>query len=135
MKDGIVPGIVLAGLVALAGVYVFVLHREDAPTPPPVTSVVTPEGTFLKVTPSLSVKVQDDIPENPQLLCSKCYKPFPRNDGYVIPTYNERLKSYVGTYLCENDVKAAVGAARVRYAAHDSEEELGGFSRSCVVVG
>lgn len=117
---------VVAALAACAalGLYGLSMSQKAPPKPP---------DAYLQVTPSLSIKVAEDVPEDASLLCSKCYKPVPRREAYVIPTYNEGSQSYNGSYRCESDVKATIAETRAQYAAHDTDSNL--FSFFAVLTG
>jgi hypothetical protein len=69
------------------------------------------------------IKVTDDIPADAELMCSVDYKPYPRAEMHVVPTYSPDLKRYVGSYRCNQHWKAAIAETRARFAANPTDEE------------
>jgi hypothetical protein len=81
----------------------------------------------LHVTPDVSVHVAASVVPNAEYLCSKCYHAFPASKMHVVPTQDEQLGAYVGSYRCDEHWKAAVAETRARIAADASVDEVGGM--------
>lgn len=64
-----------------------------------------------------------ELPANAELMCSADYRVYPRAEIHVVPTYNQDLQRYVGSYRCNADWKAALSETRARFAAHPTDDE------------
>lgn len=84
----------------------------------------------------LGIKVaQGPIPEDAQFMCSADYDVHPVSELHVVPTYNEDLGRYVGSYRCNKDYKAALAETRARFRANPTEDEGGGILQVFVERG
>jgi hypothetical protein len=78
---------------------------------------------MLQVAPGISIEVVETIAPDSEFLCSKCYKTYPVANVHVVPTYNDSLRRYVGSYRCNDDWKTAITETRLRFLSHKSDDE------------
>jgi hypothetical protein len=68
--------------------------------------------------------VLTEIPDDMQFMCSADYETHPVSQLHVIPTYNEHLDRYVGSYRCDRHWAAALSETRARLRADVGTDEL-----------
>lgn len=139
MKNGVI--VLLA--FAAAGVFVAAIVRSDRRQATERAEVAELEARraanarpkVVEVAPGLSVEVTSSMPPNAQLLCSKCLHPFPPSKIHTVPTYDDHLGRYVGSYRCDDHWKAALSETRARITADASVDEVGGMLEVLVSRG
>lgn len=63
------------------------------------------------------------MPADAEFMCSADLGVHPHSELHVVPTYNQDLQRYVGSYRCNADWKAALTETRERFAAHPTDDE------------
>lgn len=73
------------------------------------------------------IEVADPIPEGAEFMCSADLEVVPRAELHVVPTFQESLKRYVGSYRCNKHWKEAIAETRARFAKNATENEGAGI--------
>lgn len=116
---------VFVALVVLPMVWMILRPQEVArrsgarPVEPASTKDVPPRGS-IELVPGVSAAWIASAPPDFELLCAKCYKPYPQLLMRVVPTWLEG-NGYVGSYRCNVDAPSAIAETRERLTTADDE--------------
>jgi len=119
---------VLAAFFAFTIGWAMIVTREPerlaAPSgaePRPASTPSPTSPASFEVAPGLSIGIVASTPPDAELLCSKCYKPFPRLLVRVVPTWIEG-NGYVGSFRCNLDAPKAIVETGERLARAEPAE-------------